>query len=72
MILCLASPQDSRNLGLDPVAPVAVCLTLMYKANKRIEGRDVPRYVDERGAAYRNARRCSRVEVQYCMYDYSS
>lgn len=50
----LPSPQDSRKLGLDPVAPVAVCLALVHAAiSGGIAGRGVERFVDERGEQYR-------------------
>ena len=49
----LPSPQDSHKLGLDPIAPVAVCLGLIFQINKGIAGRDVSKFVDERGEAYR-------------------
>lgn len=50
----LPSPQDSRRLGLDPVAPMAVCLALVHAAvSGGIMGREVGRFVDERGEMYR-------------------
>lgn len=49
----MPSPADTRTLGLDPVAPVAVCLVLaLTTISSPLNGRGVPQYVDERGLAY--------------------
>lgn len=46
------SPQDARTLGLDVVAPVPVCLVLAGLAVTSLAGRDVIKYLDERGLEY--------------------
>lgn len=46
------SPQDARKLGLDPVAPVSVCLVLVGAAVSSLAGRDEIKYLDETGAEY--------------------
>lgn len=44
------SPEDAAKLGLDPVAPVAVCLALfMTSVQSKLGGRDAPSYVNTRG-----------------------
>lgn len=46
------SPQDARKLGIDPVAPVSVCLVLAGAAISSLAGRDETKYLDETGAEY--------------------
>ena len=47
------SSDDARQLGLDPVAPVAVCLALFItSAQSKLGGRDIPTYVDARGVPH--------------------
>ena len=47
------SLDDSRKLGLDPVAPVAVCLALFsVSVQSNLGGRDVPAVVDARGVPH--------------------
>ena len=62
----LPSLEDIRKLGLDPVAPVAVCLALMYKVNKGLSGRDVERYVDQEGQNYRCLCNATLVAEECC------
>ena len=51
--LCaVPSQQDARKLGLDPVAPVSVCLALVGAAVSSLAGRDEIKYLDEIGAEY--------------------
>lgn len=61
------SVNDAHLLGLDPVAPVAVCIALVASAvvgkgyRKGLGGRDLGGYVDERGMAY--SCRCNETVV---------
>ena len=49
----IPSPADSRTLGLDIIAPVAVCLLLATTTvTTPLNGRSVPQYVDERVMSY--------------------
>ncbi len=50
----LPSPDDAHRLGLDPVASSFVCLELALSVSiGGLGGRDVKRYVDEKGWEYR-------------------
>lgn len=49
----IPSPKDSMVLGLDPVAPVPVCLVLGQAMTNGLHGRNTAiRYFDERGLPY--------------------
>ena len=56
------SVSDARLLGLDPVVPVAVCLALFSSAaSKNLGGRQVEKFVDERGVPH--SCRCNETMV---------
>lgn len=62
----IPSPQDARTLGLDPVAPVSVCLVLAL-AITGLSGRDGGRgYLDERGEAYQCRCNATYVSNECC------
>ena len=50
------SPNDARLLGLDPVAPIAICIALFSSAlngdGNGLSGRNLPKYVDARGVPH--------------------
>ncbi|KAL8731382.1 MAG: hypothetical protein Q9166_003474 [cf. Caloplaca sp. 2 TL-2023] len=52
----IPSPEDSRILSLDPVAPVPVCLVLAHLLGGGLSGRDIDttqtRYLDQSGEPY--------------------
>ena len=63
------SPSDAHLLGLDPVAPIAICIALFASAvdgkgseiGKGLGGRGLHEYVDERGVPY--SCRCNETMV---------